>query len=258
MPKETFGGDDEGDAGGEERKKLDLSKYDLPPDVNIRDTFWEIMASYAATRKPGVDLSTLENDRFTLMRIALSVLSRPHAAEYGLSPKFLARYSFMMLLDGQWDDALLQFMEKGLESRQSEEVRNALAYMLTQEGYQERLGEHLNRMLRSKEGVDTAIAFLAASKDAGLARSMRREVIIIARGDIGDNQMNAIRVLGLMREEEDAKKALIAILSHWDDAARLEAALALEGMDDEEVAKAAEARLKKETSEEVLEALRRV
>jgi hypothetical protein len=259
MPKETFGGDDEGGTEVEEKKKkLDLSKFDLPPDTNIRDTFWKIMASYAATRKPGVELSTLEHDRFTLMRVALSVLSRPQASEYGLSLKFMARYSLMMLLDGGWDDALAQFIEKGLESRQGDEVRHALAFLLSQEGYQEQLREHFTAMLRSKDGVDTAVSFLATTKDVSMARGVKRELVIIARGDIGDNQINAIRVLALMKEDEDVKKALIALLSHWDDAARLEAAIALEGLDDEQVSKAVESRLKKETSDEVLRALKRV
>jgi hypothetical protein len=257
MPRETFGGDDEGDEG-EEVKKLDLSKYGLAPDVNIRDTFWKIMASYATAKKPGVDLSTLEQDRFALMRVALSVLSRPHHEEYGLAPKFTARYTMMMILDAGWGDVLGQFIEKGQDTPSGNDVRNALRNVLSQDRYREELTVYFTKMLRGRGTVEATVSFLAELKDPDLARAMKKELVILARGDIGTNQLNAIRVISLIREDETVKKSLLALLTHWDEDARLAAANALEGMEDGEVKEAAKRRLKRETSGEVIKVLERI
>ena len=101
MPKEAFGGDDDNSNNPlPEKKKLGLDKFGLSPDVNIRDVFWKIVGSYAATKKPGIELQTLKNDRFALMRVALSILSSQQSEQYGLAPKFMITYTIMMLLDG--------------------------------------------------------------------------------------------------------------------------------------------------------------
>lgn len=257
MPRETFGGDDD-EGGGEETKKLDLSRFDLPPDTNIRDVFWKIMASYAAARKPGLELSTLEKDRFALMRIALSALSRPHVEQHGLPPKFMARYSLMMMLDGGWDDALMHFLEKAVEPRLKEEVMPALKSIVKQDRYKEQLFRHFAKMLRKNETVETALLYLADVGTAEAVGIMKKELIILARGDVGENQYNAIRLISLLKDDEDVKKSLIVLLSHWDGGARLAAAEALVGMKEDAVKKAAAARLKNETVPEIRKALGRI
>jgi len=257
MPRETFGGDDE-EGGGEEIKKLDLSRFDLPPDTNIRDLFWKIMASYAATRKPGIELATLEKDMFALMRVALSALSRPHAEQHGLPPKFIARYSVMMLLDGGWDDALMHFLEKSVEPRLKAEVMPALKFIVKQDRYKEQLFRAFAKMLRKNSTVETALSYLADVGTAEAVTIVKKELIILARGDVGENQHNAIRLISLLKDDEDVKKSLIMLLSHWDGGARLAAAEALKGIKDDKVKKAAAARLKNETEPEIKKALERI
>jgi hypothetical protein len=74
MPEQTFGGDDEGGGIEQPRKKIPLSKFGLSPDINIRDVFWKIMASYAATKKPGMELSALENSFSVLAVMSVGLL----------------------------------------------------------------------------------------------------------------------------------------------------------------------------------------
>ncbi|MBD3209927.1 hypothetical protein GF318_00945 [Candidatus Micrarchaeota archaeon] len=256
MPKEAFGGDDE-EGEGAEIKRLDLSKYGLAPDKNIRDIFWNIMASYSATKKPGTDLSLLRPDRFALMRVALSVLSRPNQ-DYGLSPRFIARYTLMMLIDAGWEDALMKFLEKSSESMAKENVGQAVKNLLLLENYRELIGKALSKMLRNRETLGTALNYIAESESRELAEAAKQELIILARGDIGTNQLNAIRALSQMKDDAGAKKAFLILLSHWDERARLAAARALLDMKDGEVKKAAQKRLAKETSQEVQKVLERL
>ncbi len=262
MPKEAFGGDDDsGGGGGGAKKKISLSKFGLSPDANIRDVFWKVMGSYAATKKPGADLAGMANDRFALMRAAVSVLANPQGDQYGLSPRFIATYTLMMLADGGWKDAFYEFLEKGLEAHGEgkAEIAQSLARLLAAERYKEILTEFLTSMLRGRATTAVALAYIAAIGDEGLVRALKKELVIIARGDIGENQLNAIKAVSIIRSDDEIRKSLIIILSHWDSGARLAAAEALEGLGGEpDVKAAAEKRLATEIDEDVKKALERI
>jgi hypothetical protein len=262
MPKEAFGGDDDASGGGDGgKKKITLSKFGLSPDTNIRDVFWKIMGAYAATRKPGVELREMENDRFSLMRVALSFLSNPSGYQYGLSPRFIAAYALMMMADGGWKDAFAEFLEKGLESRGGarEEITQAMRRLMAMERYKPMLTENLTGMLRGRGKTGVALAYIAGLESRELSAALKKELMIIARGDIGENQLNAIKAISLLRDEEDVRKSLIVLLSHWDASARLAAAEVLSTLSGErDVRAAAEKRLISETDEDVKKVLQKI
>jgi hypothetical protein len=261
MAKEAFGGDDSGGAPPPEKKKLGLGKFGLSPDTNIRDVFWRVLGAYAATRKPGLDLATLDNDRFSLIRVAIAVLSSQQGERYGLAPKFIALYSLMMIMDGGWNDALAEFLEKACERKLGirSEVSHAMKKLLAQENYGKALSESLITMVRGRSTGAVALEYLAEIESEELAKAMKKELMIIARGDIGQNQLNAIKAISLIRDDEEVRKSLIILLSHWDAQARLAAAEVLVGMAaDGEVRAGAEKRLASESDEGVRKLLQKI
>lgn len=261
MPKEAFGGDDDSSGAPEEKKKMGLARFNLAPDVNMRDEFWRIMGSYAATKKPGVELSAHAHDRFALMRIALSVLESQHSEDYGMPPKFLATYALMMMLDGGWKDALIEFLLRGRESRANlkADIAYAIRRIVAQEDHRERMTEYLSSMLRGKESGGDAVAYIAEAGSEELARPMKKELLIIARGDIGENQLNAMKAISLIKDDPEVKKSLVVLLSHWDGIARLAAAELLLGfIEDKEVRSAAEKRLESESDPDIREVLKKI
>lgn len=261
MPKETYGGDGSGGGSGQPKKKMPLSRFGLAPDANIRDLFWRVMASYSATKKPGMDLKEAAGDRFALMRAGLSVLDSPHGSEYGLAPKFIAAYTAMMMLDGGWDDALAELIQRSREARHgtAAQVAAALAKLANHDGYRERLAATLGHMIRDKNGNAAAVACLAAMNEPQFAARMKKELMIVARGDIGENQLNAISAIAGMKDDPDARKSLAVLLSHWDENARLAAAEALAAMPaDAEVKAAARKRLAEEPNPEIKKMLAKI
>jgi len=260
MPKEAFGGDDSEEAPPE-KKLPPLDKFNLSPDMNIRDLFWRIMGSYATAKKPGVDLKKLEHDRFTLMRISLSVLTTQNTEQYGLSPRFISMYSVMMMLDGGWDDALGEFLERAADDKSgmAAALSYALKRLMSNERYEKALSEQLALLVRDRDTSATGLALVAAMKSEELVRSLKKELIIIARGDIGENQLNAIKALTLIKDDEAVKKSLIILLSHWDSQPRLAAAQVLSSMEkDKEVKEAASKRLTTETDSKIKQVLKRL
>ncbi|MCI0504206.1 hypothetical protein L0Y65_05880 [Candidatus Micrarchaeota archaeon] len=260
MPKEAFGGDD-GGSPAPEKRKLGLGKFGLSPDTNIRDIFWRVLGGYAAAKKPGVDLSTLENDRFALVRVAIAVLSTQQGERYGLAPKFIAIYSLMMIIDGGWNDALVEFLEMACEKKLGirKEASHAMKKLLAHEKYGKALSESLAAMVRGRDTGPVALEYLADMDSPQLASAMKKELMIIARGDIGQNQLNAIKAISQIRDDPEIRKSLVILLSHWDAQARLAAAeVLLEIADDGEVRQAAEKRLAAETDEEIRKLLQRI
>jgi len=259
MPEQTFGGDDTGGQVENKKKLGGLSKFGLTPDTNIRDVFWKIMASYAATKKPGVDLKELEADRFALMRAALSILMSPHIDNYGLSPRFIANYSLLMMLEGGWEDCISEFLQKAYEGKG--DVRKNVALSLRKvaesEQYKAWIREYFKALLRDPSMNPMALAYIADIGDMELIASVKAELMIIARGDIGQNQLDAIEAISNLKEDPDIKKSLIIILSHWDVEARRAAAMALKKFKkDDDIREAAARRLVNETEEDIKKMLK--
>jgi len=261
MPEQTFGGDDTGGQVEEKKKLGGLSKFGLTPDSNIRDVFWRIMASYSATKKPGIDLKELEPDRFALMNAAISVLKSPHIRDYGLSPRFIVNYTITMMLEGGWEDAFTEFLVKSHEGKEElqKNVALALRKQLESEQHSEWLRQYFKALLRQSSMNPMALRFIAGIDDIGLVASLKQELLIIARGDIGQNQLDAIAAIAALKDDNEVKRSLIIILSHWDVEARKAAAEALKAFKkDPDVREAAARRLVSETDPEIKKILKTV
>jgi hypothetical protein len=257
MAKQTFGGDDDDEEIPVEEKKkpLDLSKYSTGPDVNIREVFWTILGSYATKKEPGVDLKTLEMDRFALVRVAIGALDRPSPLYARITPNYIARYTLMMLIDAGWADGFVEFLEECLH-RNKKSVILALRKLCTDE-YKDSVIERLQAMLRFRENSETALKYLNELNVKEVVVALKKELIILARGDIGENQLNAISALSIL-DSEDVTKTMIVLLSHWDESARMAAAQVLSKSKSEDAKAAAKKRLGQESDPEIIRLLQKI
>ncbi|MGV8085486.1 MAG: hypothetical protein ACP5N9_04520 [Candidatus Bilamarchaeum sp.] len=265
MPDYAFGGDDDSSAAPpieKKKKKLGLEKFGLSPDKNIRDEFWEIMASYSTTKKAPLDINKYDNDRFTLTRVALSVLTSEHSiTHFGLPPKFIIRYMLMLLLDTEWQDCFIEFVERIGEKNPERTKRVAfwLKKLIIEDNYKSKISKIMIDMLRDRSINQIALKYLPLIKSEKLITELKKELLIFARGDIGENQLNAIDAISILKEDDEVKRTLIILLSHWDNGARKLAAAYLKNFKkDEEVKKAAASRLPIESDEETKKLLQRL
>ena len=252
MPNQTFGGDDDSGtpAPEEKKRKIDLSRFSKGQDMNISQLFWDIVEAYAEGKRPE-SFSGLENDRLALVRAAVGALTRPSPLHARLTPESVSRCALMMLFDAGWQDALAEFLE---ECNHKDAQRRAAAAGMRDLAGDARYGpmvmESLRAMLRNREAGGTALRYIAGIGSPALLKGLEKELLIFARGDIGENQLNAIGALALL-EDEEATKAMVALLSHWDDAARKAAAEALLRRGGDEAATAAAKRLASETDPDI-------
>ncbi len=254
MPGQTFGGDDDDEYYEEEPKKPKLDRYGLKPDANIRDVFWEIMGSYAATRKPDRDLTELTIDRFALIRVAVTILDNSQNENYGISPAFVSRYTLMMLLDSSWADAFFEFLKGCKESRgrADQHIISCLPGLWKEEKYQEKMKTYFSKMLRNRKTASVILHYLSNAKITDLIRALKRELVILARGDVGVNQLNSIIALSILKDDSALIQTLQVLLAHWDAEVReLAASTLLDYKDQNSVKKAAKRRLNLETNKDI-------
>jgi len=260
MGKQTFGGDDDTEYAGEQQKKLKLSKFELSPDYNIRDLFWKILASYAATKTPGVDLKGIGNQRTALAKVALSVLETRESDFYGLSPQFVARYTLMMTIDGGWEDAFMKLIEDAKESRRDawQYVVQAMKHLLKSDRYRQGLWGYMKTAIRNSNAYPYVLFYLPKIKDGKLIEELKKEISIFARGDVDENQLNAMEALALLKDDAEAEKLLLNLLNHWDVKIRRKAAeLLKDAKMDEETHAFLVKRLEAEPDAEIKKMLKR-
>ena len=265
MPDYAFGGDDDSSSAPpveKKKKKLGLEKFGLSPDKNIRDEFWNIMASYSATKKPPQNIGEYDTERFALNRAALSIITSNHSVTYfGLPPKFIIRYTLMLLLDNDWQDCLIEFLERVGDKNPEREKRVAywIKKLILDDNYAKKIGNIMIEMLRDRHNNQIALKYLPLIKSTQLVQELKKELLIFARGDIGENQLNAIDAISILKDDEEVKRTLIILLSHWDNGARKLAAEYLKSYSkDEEVKKTAKSRLAVETDDEIKKLLTRL
>jgi len=260
MAKQTFGGDDDEGAPVEEKKqKLRLDRFSGGPDVNVRELFWKIIGEYANGKGKDIDYAALEPDRFAIVRGAIGAIERPSPMHARMSQARIARYSLMMLLDSGWQDCFVEFLDECLR-RHKETLAKAMAKLATEEEYRQKVAENLKAMLRYRENGETALRYLAEIDVPSLAQELKKELIILARGDIGDNQQNAISALSCIIEDEEVGKTMVVLLSHWDESARFAAAgvLARNKALNDDVKAAAKRRLASESDPEIKKLLEKI
>lgn len=261
MPKQAFGGDDDTEYEVDEEEKPKLSKFGLRPDANIRDVFWKVMASYATTKKSGVDPKRIQEHRFTFIKIARSLLERKQSHYYGMSPQFVVRYLMMLFLDNGWSDAAAQLLAELKEGKEKSwvHVLHALRYLVKTEKYKGEIFALLKALIRDTEVYPVALFYIANLKNKEIIEQTKKELYIFARGDTEENQRNAIDSIALLKDDMEASKMMITLLGHWDVEIRKTAAKYLKDMKiDKDIKEMINKKFESESDEDVKKALKRV
>ncbi len=231
MAKQTFGGDDDqgGAASGEQSKKrINLFKFASRPDMNIRDTFWAIIRVYAAKKDMKNDIKIFNSSRVPLMRIALTILGNPQSAYHGLSVNFTSLYSIMMMLDGGWKEEFREFIRTiYIEKKGQQAIATALRKLLAQKQYKDQITSYFKVMIGSLDDVESVLAYIHQIKDRELVESLKKEIMIIAKNDVGISQINAMNCVFLLKEQSEVQALLAQLLMHWDETTREHAAFLL-------------------------------
>jgi hypothetical protein len=138
----------------------------------------------------------------------------------------------MMFLDGGWDDAFTSFICDAKESRMEswKPVVQALKSLLSAEKYRERINGIFSSEIRNSKIYPCMLFYLPKLKDRKLVEAVRREVSIFARGEMEENQMNALDAISLLEGDAEAKNIMVSLLRHWDVNVRRKAAEKLKDM----------------------------
>ncbi len=242
----AMGGDDDVEVVDEGKpSKPNLEKYSLSPDANIRDVFWKLLLGCAEERKE--EVKHFANHRHSLIKILLSVISSKEKPPFPISKKKMILCFLNLFQQEGWEDALKELLVLGGERASSAKII-ASAVIEWNNPYL------IKKLLRDRLASSSLLTILSYIKNASFIKHFKMELIIFARGDVGNNQYNAIRILSHLRDDFEVEETLIFLLSHWDERARLEAAKALKGKKSEKIKSIVEMRLNIEENKEVRKA----
>lgn len=260
MPEQSYGGDDDNAKAPETQKKLKLSRFELGPDLNIRETFLRLLSLYDDSKDPAINFDEFATHKFAFEKCAVSLMESKEGNLYGMSHQLVARNTTMMFLDANWEDAFLQFINDMRESKMEgwKYVVNAIRHILQYEKYRQKLFDHFKKSIRDSNGYSTALFYLPKLKDSTLISEMKREISIYARGDSEENQGNAMDALSVISEDEEARNVLMSLLNHWDAGVRRKAAGIMKNMKmDEKIAEFIEKKAETETDEDIKKILKK-
>lgn len=260
QPKQHHGGDDDSSGGDAEKpKKPRLTKFGLLPDLNVRDTLGKIIDAYSLGSKPPLIKEDVENQRLLLSRTAISTVFLTQNEYHGIDMVTIAEYVIRMFLDFEWVEELGELIDSShIKMKTSERVAKAIKNLLAASEYRQKIVDLFLSYIRSKEFGSSALEYVSLIGDIELINAMKKELLIIARGDIGKNQANAISALSNLKNE-DIKKMLIGLLTHWDVDARYAAARALLKFKEEtDVKEAATRRLNMESEVAIIKILTKI
>jgi len=253
----TYGGDDDDSPTPEDKKrKAYLDKFNIQPDYNIRDVFWEIMAQYSMKSINIEKIKKYSSSRTALVKIGLSVVKNPESSYFGIKAGSVARYSLQMTLDADWGDSFIEIIEESYGENISKPFIKALKKLMS-EKYGEKIEVLFLKMLKNISMIPSAVFYLKEINDKELILKAKKWLIVIARTDVEENQLNAMTCLSLLKKDPDVKKMLVALLSHWDPGTRMFTIKFLKEIKDDEVNNALERRLGVERDVEVKTAIKK-
>ena len=263
MPQQqAFGGDDDSTDTPQEQpvKKPVLHKFASKPDMNIREMFWDLIAEYALKKKyTPEELRAIYNERMALMRIALSVLQNPQSAYLGLSSNFTTLYTFMLFFDAGWEDAIEEFIAKSYEEKEqpSSAVIAVVKKLYEQPEYKEKISELVKKMIRMHDKTKPILAYLTKIQNKEILALVKKELIIIAKNDIEENQRNAMIALSHSMDDE-SRSVLGQLLMHWDEEVRYLAAIILQNEKDPKIIEVAKRQSLLETNQSIKKLLDKI
>ncbi|MEK6981465.1 MAG: hypothetical protein AABX38_00915 [Candidatus Micrarchaeota archaeon] len=267
MAEQAFGGDDDSSTPVQEApkpKKLDLKKYASTPDANVRDIFWSIMGSYATKSEVNAQyITSLDNHQNSIIRIALSELAKEEKSYYGLSKNFIAMYTLMLILDQSWEELFAYFIIESysMKNKPIKSIGIALKRLESHEKYANIIESNFSQMIRDNTAMSAILAYLIEIKNISIIKKLKKELMIIARNDIEQNQHNAILCLAMLVNDSDldAKNLILQLLSHWDvETRRLIAYILKEYTQDGTVVEAVKRQIQLETDEDVRKAFDKI
>lgn len=260
MPRYTHGGDDEDKSSEEPPKKpFSSDKFWTGPDMNIRDSFWAIMASYAAKKNMKSEIAIFSSSRTSLMKIALSVLTKPDTAYYDMSLSSVSLYSLMMFLDGKWENEFRNFLTSIYHEKVSyRRVVASLRKLLASEEYREQIISYLRSMISLPDHSESALSYIANIKDSALIENLKKELLIIARNDVEVSQRYAMSCLMLIKDQPEVIALISQLLIHWDELTRKHAANLLKDVVDPNVLKFAKSQVDLESNPKIKKLLQKI
>jgi len=199
--KQMHGGDDDDFKDYEEEpKKPKLDKYLSDSDSNLTDLFEKIIMEYINGNDPSKLLEDVKYNRITLMRAGLKAIDSG-LAHLKISKNRIAYYLIKMIVCQNWK---LVF-KKIIVETSDKNLKNLPQMIIGIDKYYsdnknknkmciDRINNWVNEMILNIDNKEI-LALLSEIENQDIIESAKKELMLIAREDVGENKKNAINAI---------------------------------------------------------------
>ncbi|MBN2478375.1 hypothetical protein JXB01_03745 [Candidatus Micrarchaeota archaeon] len=211
--KQTHGGGDDIEYEDEEEKKINLSKYLENSDYNLSGVLEKILLAYKKEQDIRKELEKLKHERMALFRIALRNIESGGEIEKKLrmGRTDIAYYSILVLLDMEWYDVFSKMVTETFK-KEGHPPQIIVAMNKAFQKNKEKFIEFIEEMITDIDNEEV-ISLVSEMGNKDLVSSLKKELIFIARDDIGKNKSNAIHSLSLLCGDREVVETYKKILS---------------------------------------------
>lgn len=214
--KQQHGGDDDPDVQDEEVvEKIKLDKYLHASDFNLTDMFERIIRAYQRKEKTDNLLERIKHERMSLLRSGIRAVNNglPHLK---ISKNRIAYYLVKMILDQDWRIVFKNLVTETYNLKTKHPLPLIVGINKAYYEQKKKFEEWTTELIINIDNEEI-ISLINEMHNDELTRALKKQLMLIARDDVGNNKNNAIHsLIDILNEDADIAKLFRILLRRND------------------------------------------
>ncbi|MFP3950358.1 MAG: hypothetical protein ACLFUZ_04700 [Candidatus Micrarchaeia archaeon] len=197
---------------------MKMSKHKLSSDINPREIFWAIVGAYREGEGFEELVKKYSGIREALVNIGCSVLQEPSKSyRIRIARTKLAKCLFSMIVTGRWGDVLERALSNLYLRKKGPNLQMLMAFGDSFSENKEIVGPWLKSLLCEERPSEEVLGYVEGVGDRELVKYLRTELLNIARTEINESQILAMKSLEmLLPGDREVGKMFIDMMDDWD------------------------------------------
>ncbi|MDD5023314.1 MAG: hypothetical protein PHU63_04045, partial [Candidatus ainarchaeum sp.] len=196
-------------------EKIKLDKYLNVSDTNISDLFDKIIEGYRTGKDISKLLEKVKHERMALLRAGIRAINQG-APYFKISKSQMAYYLLKMIFDQDWKMVFKNLLIELYNEKTNYPIHFVAGVSRIYREYTDKANEWIEELIGNMDNEEI-VSLISEMNNEELVLKLKRQIMFIARDDVGKNKSNAISALSSIWNDEDVIKLLIVLLKRKDE-----------------------------------------